>query len=255
MQLFIVEFDLKTKCPVTVENGDVITDKGYATITVRNVQAESHDNAIDKARVKADTVLNELSFRHRIHLELSSGCTVGQQVSPATQHIKKYRIKLGMKSGHRQKLPRVLEIVEPKPANSKAYYRKAAISRDPFDKFRNLYLAIENIASRIALAKGKHIVSELKLLEFALQECFSSNTHALENYSDLIQSGSKEDIFREMAVLLYKGHRCQLNHSKACEDKKIPFNPNDEREVECILPLTELVTNSLIQYEDDFLSD
>jgi hypothetical protein len=254
MQPFIVEFDLRTKCPVTVENGDVITDKGHLTVTVRNVQAESHEEAVDKASAKANAFLDELSFQHGIHLELSSGYTVGSQDSPATRHVKKYEIKLSMKGGHREKFPRVLGMVKLKPANSKAYHRKAAISQDSFDKFRNLYLGIENIASRIAFAKGKHIGYELDLLEFALQECFSSNIHRLEDHSYLIPSTCTKSIFQEMATLLFKGYRCQLAHSKAREDKKIPFNPNDEWEVERILPLTELVARSLIQYEDDFLS-
>ena len=54
MGLFIVEFDLNTKPPLTVENGDVIVDRGIPTITVRNVEADSVDDAEKKARHKAN---------------------------------------------------------------------------------------------------------------------------------------------------------------------------------------------------------
>jgi len=41
-----------------------------------------------------------------------------------------------------------------------------------------------------------------------------------------------------------------LNHSKATESKKIPFNPQDEEEVQSALPLVEFVAKSLLEYED-----
>lgn len=45
---FIVEFNLRTRSPLTVESGDAIVDTGYSTVTVRSVPAESHDAAINK---------------------------------------------------------------------------------------------------------------------------------------------------------------------------------------------------------------
>ncbi len=52
---------------------------------------------------------------------------------------------------------------------------------------------------------------------------------------------------------LYVKNRVQLNHSKASKNKKIPFNPNDEWEVQVSLPLAELVAKSLTSYEDTHL--
>ncbi len=253
VRLYIVEFNLKTKSPVTVENGDVIADKGYPTVTVRNVEADSHEDAMNKARPKADAFLNELSLRYEMNLEIGNGCTIGLQKSPTTRHIKKYTIKVKTLGGHRKKIPRVLKEVEIKPSDAKVYYRKAAISQDSFDKFRNLYLAIENVSSKIALAKGAYFRYELESLQFALQECFSSNEQLLKDNSHARGFENTGDIFLDVARFLYKTNRVQLSHSKAGEDKKVPFNPDDEWRVQVSLHLAELVAKSLLSYEDAHL--
>jgi len=253
MRLYIVEFNLTAKSPVTVEQGDVIIDKGYSTVTVRNVEADSPEDAENKARPKADSFLNELSLRYEINLEIGNGCTIGPQDSPTTRHIKTRYLRVYTTGGHRKKIPRVLKEVEIKPSDAKAYYRKAAISQDPFDEFRNLYLAIENVASKIALAKGERPRSELKTLHFALQECFSSNEQLLKDNSHAKGFVDTGDIFLDVARFLYENNRVQLSHSKASRDKKVPFNPDDEWRVQVSLHLAELVAKSLISYEDTHL--
>lgn len=253
MGLFIVEFDLRARCPVTVENGDVIVDRGYSTITVRNVEADSTNDAANKARPKANALLDELWCQYEINLEIGTGLTVMLQDSPTTRHIKKLHLKIYTRGGHRKRYPRTLKGVVIKASDSKAYYRKAAISKDPFDKFRNLYLAIENVASKIAAAKDKHFRYELQLLQFALQECFSSNKQLLEEHSHVYGFENTGDIFLDVPTFLYKKNRVQLSHSKASEKKKIPFNPADEWEVQVSLSLAELVAESLLSYEDAHL--
>ena len=253
MGLFIVEFNLRARSPVTVENGDVIVDKGYSTVTVRNVKADSVEDAENKARPKANAILDELCRQYEIKLEIGNGCTIMQQDSPTTRHIKTFDIKVFTRGGHRKRIPRVLNKVEIRPSDAKTYYRKAALSQDPFNKFRNLYLAIENVASKIAAAKGEPLRPELKLLQFALKECFSSNRQLLEEHSHVYGFKNTGNIFLDVATFLYKKNRVQLNHSKASENKKIPFNPADEWEVKVSLPLAELVAESLISYEDDDL--
>lgn len=250
MALFIVEFDLKSRSPTTVENGDVIVDKGYSTVTIRNVEADSEDDAIDKASVKANAFLNELCWQHGVNLELGNGLTVAPQDRATTRHIKEYTIKLILKGGHRKRIPRVLKRVIVKPSDAKSYYRKAAICKDPYDKFRNLYLAIENVASKIVAAKGKANCRELELVKIALQECFSSSEQLLKEHSHVYGFENTGDIFLDVATFLYKTNRVQLSHSKASKNKKIPFNHTDEREVEASLSLAELVAKSLLSYED-----
>ena len=253
MGLFIVEFNLRARSPVTVENGDVIVDRGYSTVTVRNVEADSTDDAANKARPKANALLDELCRQYEINLEIGNGWTVMLQDSPATRHIKKYNLKITLKGGHRKRIPRVLKEVKIRPSDAKTYYRKAVISEDPFDKFRNLYLAIENVASKIVVAKGEGSFKELDLVRIALQKCFSSNKQLLEEHSHVYGFENTGDIFLDVATFLYKKNRVQLSHSKASKNKKMPFNPNDEWEVQVSLPLAEIVANSLLSYEDTHL--
>lgn len=253
MGLFIVEFNLRARSPVTVENGDVIVDRGYSTVTVRNVEADSTEDAANKARPKANALLDELCRQYEINLEIGNGWTVMLQDSPTTRHIKKLYLKTYIMGGHRKRIPRVLKEVEIKPSDAKAYFRKAAISQDPFDKFRNLYLAIENVASKIAAAKGKACCTDLELVRIALQECFSSNKQLLEEHSHVYGFENSGDIFLDVATFLYKRNRVQLSHSKTSKRKKIPFNPADEWEVQVSLPLAEIVANSLLSYEDTHL--
>lgn len=236
-----------------MENGDVIVDKGWSTVTVRNVEANSTDDAENKARPKANAFLDELCRQYEINLEIGNGWTVMLQDSPATRHIKEYNLKIKLKGGHRKRIPHVLKEIEIRSSDAKTYYRKAAISNDPFDKFRNLYLAIENIASKIEVAKGKHFRYEKDRLKFALQECFSSNKQLLEEHSHVSGFENTGDISQDVACFLWEKNRIQLNHSKAGKNKKIPFNPNDEWEVQVSLPLAEIVANSLLSYEDTHL--
>lgn len=253
MGLFIVEFNLRARSPVTVENGDVIVDKGYSTITVRNVKADSMEDAVKKAKPKANAMLDELLMQYERKLEMGNGCTVMTQDSPMTRHIKEFNVKVCVRGGHRKRIPRVINKVEIRPSDAKSYYRKAALSRDVFDKFRNLYLAIENVASKMAATEGGAIPGELKLLEFALEKCFSSNKQMLEKHSHVYGFKNTGDIFLDVATFLYKKNRVQLNHSKASEEKKIPFNTADEWEVQVSLTLAELVARSLLSYEETHL--
>lgn len=253
MELFIVEFNLKTRSPITVESGDVIVDRGYATVTVRNVEADSIEDAESKAMPKTNAILDELCKQYEIKLEVGNGCTIMLQDSPTTRHIKEFDMKVYAKGGHRKRIPRVINKVEIRPSDAKTYYRKAELSQDPFDKFRNLYLAIENVASKIAAAKGENFDSELKLLQFALKECFLSDRQLLEEHSHAIGFEHTGDIFLDVANFLYKKNRVQLSHSKAREKKKIPFKPADEQEVQSSLPLAEFAAASLLSYEDAYL--
>jgi hypothetical protein len=142
------------------------------------------------------------------------------------------------------------------------------LTDDPFNKFRDLYLAAENIASKIQGLKGlrKGEVKQLSksresyeegLLCLALNECFSSNLQSLRSLTQVAKSlpefDDAQEVTPQVAKILYRGHRCQLNHSKALEDKKIPFNPEDEKEVRAAIPLMEFVTRSLLQHEENSL--
>lgn len=248
MGIFIVEFNLadRTRSPVTVKNGDVIVDKGYSTVTVRNIEADSDINADGQARLKAEAFLNELCWRYGINLEIGNGWTVMLQDSPTTRHIKYFVLKVGVRGGHRRKYPRTLKEIVIKPSDSKALYRKASISQDPRDKFREFFLVIENIASKIV----RDWSNETELIKGALQICFSSRLHELEQFVQSYSFIYDRDVIDGVSSELYGNYRTKLFHAKAKRNKQIPFNPEDERKVQRILPLAEFVAKSLISYED-----
>ena len=155
--------------------------------------------------------------------------------------------------------------IEVKPSEAASYYRHAHLTNDPFDKFHDLYLVAENVASKMQTAKrfSKNKVKQFSesgesyeegLLYLALDECFSSNQQSLKRTAKhLAEFDESKETIPQVAKILYKEFRCQLSHAKAPEDKKIPFNSEDIKEVKTALPLMEFVARSLLQYEEDFL--
>jgi hypothetical protein len=143
-----------------------------------------------------------------------------------------------------------------------SYFRRAKLATDPFDKFRNFYLAAENIADKIRVAKTISKGSLKKagdgyeggLLLLALEECFAPKSEDLQRLAEAVAGFDRSaPLLSEAARLLYKGFRCQLNHSKASEQKRVPFDSTDEGEVRQVLPLIELVARSLLQREQEAL--
>jgi len=161
--------------------------------------------------------------------------------------------------------PTKLGRIDVKPSEAAGYYRHAHLTNDTFNKFRDLYLVAENVASKIQAVKrlSQRDVKRLSesghsfeegLFKLALDACFSSNPHSLGQIArNLPGFDEAKDTIPQVAKILYNGYRCQLNHSKALEDKKIPFNPEDEKEVRAALPLMEFVAKSLLRYEDNSL--
>lgn len=246
MPIFFVEFNLKSKAPTTVENGDVIFNKGQSRVTVRNIQADSQDDAIDKARPKAEAFLDDLYFRYEMPLETSgTGLAVGIQDSQNFRHSHSYAT-LEILGGHGKEFPDRLKQVVIKASDAKAYYRKAATSQDSFSKFANLFLVIENIATKIV----KNWSTETELIKRALKICFSSGLEDLEHFMRQRRFEYKGDIIEEVTRIIYIDNRVQLFHSKQNSDKKIPYKLEDEERVQRFLPLAEFVAKSLLAYED-----
>ena len=175
------------------------------------------------------------------------------QGSPIPRHIMEFRGETFTTGGRRKRRPTVLKEVKVKPSASKAYFRKAAISNDSFDIFRNYYLAIENVASKIAVKRNIRNYRDGDLIEIALRECFSSDLELLEDNCNIPGFKPTGNIIEAIAMQLYRSYRCALNHAKNERNNKIPFDDDDEQKVSSVLPLTELIVNSLINYEDNNL--
>ncbi len=253
MLTYIVEIDLNKKAPMTIENGDVIMDKGRNTVTVRNIQAKTDDDAIAIAKEKANLLLDELGYLYGTFLILGTGYTFGKQDSSEIRHIRTRILKVYTKGGHRNLPPRRVDRIDIKPMEAKAYYRAALMSTNTFNEFRNYYLAIDNVASNEEFMyvpqKG------LNYVLFAIQKCFSSDEEkqGLADHAHAKGFKSTGNICKDVSDFLYQENRNQLNHAKAKEPKKIPFRDQDLRVVEGASFLAKYVAKKLIAFYDSNL--
>jgi len=251
MSLYIVEINLNKKSPTTIENGDVILDHGYDSVTVRNIETNSTEEAEIIAKEKANYLLNELSIKHGIKLSLKNGYTAGKQSSPDERHIRTYRMKLRLAGYHRKLPPRKINSVKIQPSEAKAYYRAAQMATNPYEEFRNLFLTIENIATdkSVFCASAK---SQREFITNALKRCFPTeeDKQKLRDHAHTISFNDTGKIYEDVSEFLCKENRNQLNHAKATESKKLPFKEKDVREVRNACFLAEYVAKSLIEYCD-----
>lgn len=257
----------------------VSISKGDDQLVVEDIKACDEADAQQKALTAANQFLDTLCWKR--------GTTFA--IDPATQRVEhisltgQKRVSMGFESSleltgslravKKDSSGNILEVydssklgkIDVKPSEAASHYRHACLSNDPFDKFRELYRAAENVASKIQKAKGlsKNEIKQLSqsgqspeegLLRLALEECFGSNQQSLKQTAKgLPEFDQSQEAIPQVAKILYKGYRCQLNHSKALENKKLPFNPRDEKEVKAALPLMEFVAKSLLQYEGNSL--
>lgn len=247
-------------------------------LIVEDIDARDEADARQKALPIANKFLDAL-WKYDTYLGIDPGSQHTEYTSPTGQkHIYLTATESIGLSNHITVLKKdssgnIIEVrdssrpgrIEVKPSEAASYYRRAQQSNDPLDKFRELYLAAENVASKIQIAKGlsKNKVKQLSesgdsyeegLLKLALEACFGSNQQPLkQNAKNLPEFDESQDTIPQLAKILYQGCRCQLDHSKASENKKIPFNPEDEREVKAALPLMEFVSRSFLQYEENSL--
>jgi len=249
-------------------------------VVISVVQAASIDEALKKASSAANQFLNELSRKFNAHLAIKDESYAVEHVAPSGEKqvvvhpepdscVLSERIIL-VKKDASGKTIEVWDSQKPgridvKPSEAVPYYRRAHLTNDPFDSFRNLYLASENVSDKIRINKGcrnKHDLkriyglesSEESLLRLALDECFAKDPQPLIQAARHIHTfDDKQLVVPQVSEILYKANRCQLSHAKASEDKKVPFNPQDEEEVKGVLPLMDFVAKSLLEYEQTSL--
>ena len=221
---------------------------GSESLCVEGVQAGSKDDARRTAQSFANRLLNTLTYGYDEALEIvPSPYRVRSEDMIVNETVVCVETAVAYLSPQKGRLEAI-------PGEAAAYYRKGKVARDPFDKFRNFYLVAEYVADQIRLSKKRGKLREQPLLYQALQECFSVNPQSLVQVAKSISGFvMRPDIFDTVATLLYKRQRCELNHSKAQESKKVPFNPDDERAVRVALPLMKFVAKSLLDYEQKHL--
>lgn len=251
--------------------------QGSDQLVVEFVEACDEADAQQKALTVANRFLDALCWRFGTTLAIDTATRCVERISPTGQKQVSITVSDSITVGEHIKLVKkdstgnILEVydsskpgkIDVKPSEAASYFRHAHLTDDPFDRFHNLYLAAENVASKIQVAKelSKNAVKQLSesgasyeegLLRLALGECFGSETQSLkQSAKNLPDFDNAQETIPQVAKILYNGYRCQLNHSKAAENKKIPFNPEDEKEVKAALPLMELVAKSFLQYEEN----
>ena len=125
------------------------------------------------------------------------------------------------------------------------------ISKDPRDRFREMFLVIENIATKIVPSWKKKTMRQL--LISTIKKCFTLRLNELEDFTKSHGFKYEGDIIKAIASNLNENYRTYLFHAKSTMNKYIPFNEEDEWKVQGILPLVEFLAKSLISYEDDNL--
>jgi hypothetical protein len=149
-------------------------------------------------------------------------------------------------------MPQNPATIKIKKSEAASYYRKGCLSVDPFDKFRNVYFAVENISSQIYRKQPGE--PEKIELERALEVCFVNRLQSLFEVAKAEPTfNAKETTISEVTRILYTINRCQLNHSKVYKDKKVPFDPQSETEVMNALPLVKFVAKTFLEYEESSL--
>lgn len=237
---------------------------GSDALRVDNIPATSECAARDLAEPLANELLDTLAHRYDEPLEIvplpwrsehaaESGATVvGQHLgntvsSRGSLSLKKIDAQGNVVQVYDSDRPGRIEV---KPSQAAPYYRRASLSADPFDKFRNFFLVAENVADQIRLSRHQGKLKERASLAQALRVVFNQNSGSLLQAAQAVPDFvAAADLFDDVAGLLYEGHRCQINHAKAQQSKKVPFNPHDEETVRGALPLIQFVARSLLDYE------
>jgi hypothetical protein len=246
-------------------------------IEVEGSQASDRDRAEKNALLVINAFLNALSWRYDEHLALDFTTGAASFVdhlgnkfirpAPAVAHnnarlttVKKDASGNILEIRDSQKIGKIAV----KASEAAAFYRRAHLSTHPFDQFGNLYKVVENIADKIRMKKemnkedfkrNRFLGSyEKSLLQLALEECFGRNLKPLLGATKSVLTIHKSlEVIPSVADKLYETYRCQIMHSKASHTKKVPFNPQDEKDVQAAVRPMDFIARELLQYEESTL--
>lgn len=262
---FRVCFKLARPLPRTIysnfEGIEVSGERGRDSIFVTHIQAKSFKEAIDKALLLANAVLDEYCFKTGFATLILPApwwaedpdgnrfLTVADEgIGFDDEFTLEKRRADGTLVERRSSLDPVE--IEGDAYDYLRFFRKGRWSegaRDWFDAFRNYFLVIEWIASAHTTSG-----SEKPRLIATLKQCFQAQ-QAVEGLQQLATScegfaTSTGDLHEDVAEFLYHAHRCQLNHAKKGDIYKVPFDPTHEAEVKAAVPLARYVARELIKW-------
>ena len=245
-----------------IDGGTVTVYKNSQEMDVTSLVAQEQQHAIAAARFLGNLFLNKLSWKHDRHYEIAypvrsarilpSGQEDVRDIEPPIVYGASIEMKIVDSSGNVIGDSTELGKIEVGRSEAASYYRRAQLTLDPFDKFRNFYSVIENVSSKIYKKTAGE--PEKIELECALTICFSNSLESLKEVAMTDPTfNSRENTITEVVRILYTSNRCEIAHSKAYKDKKIPFDPQDEKEVMYVLPLVKFVAKTILEYEDSSL--
>lgn len=142
------------------------------------------------------------------------------------------------------------------------FLRKAAVSQDWFDKFRNYFLVLEYVGSRLWWSKKRaRWRTEEELTEFAAEEAFHSDSGELQAFLQTLPglASAAGETFRNTATFLVVKQRNLVNHAhfqkrgRVRGSLRIPFNKRDENAVRLALPLVSEIAHRLVRIEKEVL--
>ena len=237
---------------------------GSDVLRVENIRANSKDAARQLAEPLANEFLDALAHKHDEPLQIrplpwASEHTAESGARVVTQHVghavssraslslKKIDARGNVVGAYDSDRPGRIEV---KPSQAAPYYRRARLSADPFDEFRNFFLAAENVADQIRLSCHQGKLNQRASLAQALRVVFNQNSGSLRQAAQAVPDFvAAAGLFDDVAGLLHEAYRCQISHAKAQRSKKVPFNQHDEEAVRGALPLMQFVARSLLDYE------
>lgn len=131
-----------------------------------------------------------------------------------------------------------------------AFLRRGDSSNDPFDSFRNYYLAVDTVGKSLkpGVKDSKVLLETLKKVTkpTVLTELETNLRSALKELKEPYPSSL--DPVKALNKVLYSSFRCSLMHSGSTTDFT-PFNPKDERQVLQVLKIMRGVAWQYVQYE------
>lgn len=261
---FVVGFKLDRLLRRTIHSllpagTEVSGERGKDSILVRHVQSEDPEKVRDMALALANAVLDEYCFEFGF-VAMILPTPWWAEDSDGNRFLKIADESIGLDDGFMlEKRSADGTLVEIRSSSDPVevkvdvqdylrFFRKGRWSeeaRDWFDAFRNYFFVIEWITAAHT-ASG----SEKSSLVATLKQCFQ-----YQKALDLRRLASScegfaytGDVYNNVAEFLYLAHRCQLNHAKAGQAYKVPFDPVHEAEVKAAVPLARYVAHEFIKW-------
>jgi hypothetical protein len=248
-----------TGVSMDIEGTRLSAELGSSTLTALDVEAANANEATERAHRLADLFLDYVSIKYGFTAAVHDDLCRAEWNDPATGQTRKAvnvriedtsvvhcRLQLHDENGNTVYDSDVPGHVPYAHMDAMAYVRKARLTADIFESYRNYHLAAENAASILSPRPVPPVGCDKAIFMHGVRHVFAANSAELSQIVAPLMgqaTPNAEDIGR----FLYEDYRCVLDHSKGGLPKKMPFNPADEASVRTALPAIELIALRLIE--------